>query len=299
MYIQTLQVFCNLAESGSFSKAAQLSGISQSAVSQQVRALEKELGVQLVDRRRSGLTLSAEGQVFLESCRAILSIYAQIPGRLASVDSDAVGEIRVASVSSIGLYELPGRLSAFRESHPGITVLVDYKRASQVYAAVLDGSADLGLVAFPSRRTGLHMEVFDEDELVLILPPEHPGALREEVRIQDLEGERLIAFEPDIPTRKAVDKYLKSFGLKWKPYLEFDGVEMVKRAVKVEGGVAIVPRKTVTKETASGELVVRELRNPSLCRPLGMIFRRGGARPPAWKSLLEALRRKRNSAGGG
>lgn len=298
MYIQTLQVFCNLAESGSFSRAAQLSGISQSAVSQQIRALEKELGAELVDRRRSGLTLSAEGQVFLESCHAILAIYAQIPARLARVDSEAVGEIRVAAVSSIGLYELPGRLSSFRETHPGITVLVDYKRASQVYAAVLEGSADLGLVAFPSRRTGLHMEVFDEDELVLILPPEHPVALSAEVRIRDLEGERLIAFEPDIPTRKAVDKYLKSLGLKWSPHLEFDGVEMVKRAVKVEGGVSIVPRKTVTREVASGELVAKELRNPPLCRPLGMIFRRGGARPPAWKSLLEALRRKLKSAGG-
>ena len=291
MYIQTLQVFCDLAETGSFSKAAAANGVSQSAVSQQIKAVEKELGVVLVDRSRSGLSLSPEGEVFLQASRDILAIYKQLPARLAGVDIGATGEIRIAAVYSIGLYELPGRLKHFREMYPGVNIHVEYRRASQVYALVLDGTVDLGLVAFPSRRTGLHVEPFDEDELVLICPPSHPLATKAEVFLRDLDAQRFVAFEPDIPTRKAVDRYLREQGVRLVPHLEFDNVETVKRAVEVEECVSIVPRKAVSNEVARGSLVARELQGPQLVRPLGILFRHNRSRPPAWKALLEAFRK--------
>ena len=295
MYIQTLQVFCDLAESGSFSRAAVANGVSQSAVSQQIRALEKELGVCLVDRSRSGLSLSAQGQVFLRAAREILAIYDQLPARLADVDQGATGNLRIAAVYSIGLYELPGRVKHFRETYPGVNVQVEYCRASQVYASVLDGSVDVGLVAFPSRRTGLHVEVFDEDELVLICPPRHPLVSKLDVSLKDLNGQRFVAFGPDIPTRKAVDRYLRDQGVRLVPHLEFDNVEIVKRAVEVDGCVSLVPRKTVLGEVERGSLVVREILGPPLVRPLGILFRHNRPRPPAWKAFLEAFRKRHTS----
>jgi len=292
MYIQTLQVFCDLAETGSFSRAAQVNGVSQSAVSQQIRSVEKELGVVLVDRSRSGVTLSAEGEEFLKACREILQIYKAIPGRLSEVEAGVTGEIRVAAVYSIGLYELPERLRGFREGHPGMNVHVEYGRASQVYSAVLDGSVDVGFVAFPSRRTGIHMEVFDEDELVLICPPEHPLATSVSVVLECIQDQKFVAFEPDLPTRKAVDRYLKGRGVRLSPHLEFDSVETVKRAVEIEGGVSIVPRKTVLAEVERGTLVAREFGPPNLVRPLGILYRHNRMRPPGWKPFLEAFRRR-------
>lgn len=291
MYIQTLQVFCDLAEAGSFSGGARLRGISQSAVSQQVSALEREFGVCLVNRSRGGLSLTAEGEAFLKACQEILGVYRQIPERLAAVEVGLSGEIRVAAVPSIGLYELPDRLKGFREAHPGVSVSVDYRRAPAVYAAVSEGVADIGLVAFPSRRTGLHTEVFDEDELVVICPPGHPLALEERLVARSLLAHRFVAFKPDIPTRRAVDRAFRGKGIRLEPHVEFDGVDLVKRAVEVEGGVSIVPRKTVSGEVARGVLVVRELEDAKLVRPLGMVFRHNQVRPPAWKSFIGALRR--------
>ncbi|MEY2598001.1 MAG: hypothetical protein RLZZ142_260 [Verrucomicrobiota bacterium] len=297
MYIQTLQVFSDVVGTGSFSKAAERNGISQSAVSQQVRALERELGVELVERRRSGVVVSEEGRVFLEACGEILGVYRSLPERLAKVGQGMVGRIRIASVYSIGLYELPGRLEGFRLKHPGVALEVEYGRAAQVYAAVLEGRVDVGLVAFPKRRPGLGVEVFDEDELVLICAPEHPLAGRGEVGVRDLVGQRFIAFEPDLPTRKAVDGYLREAGVRLLPYLEFDNVDTVKQAVRVEGALSILPRKAVEREVAEGRLVSRGLSGARLVRPLGVLYRKEGERPVAWRAFLQALCRRGREAG--
>lgn len=299
MYIQTLQVFCDLAETGSFSRAAERNGVSQSAVSQQIRTVERELGVTLVYRARGGVSLTAEGEIYLQACREMLAVYRALPERLSRVDRGVEGAIRVGAVYSIGLYELPRRVRGFREMYPGVEVRVEYQRAAQVYAAVLEGSVDVGLVAFPTRRKGLYVEVFDQDDLVLICAPEHPLAKQEPVLVKDLAAYRFVAFEPDLPTRKALDRTLRGEGVRLVPHLEFDNVETVKRAVRVEGGISIVPRRTALGEVESGALVMREVWSPPMVRPLGMVFGHHRARPPGWRAFLEALRKRVGEGGEG
>lgn len=291
MYIDTFKVFCDLAETSSFSKAAVLNAITQSAVSQQIRALENKFQVTLVERGRRNFALTAEGTAFLEASREILEVYNNLDHRLHELRNVIGGELRIASIYSIGLHELPPHLKVFRDRFPDVELHVEYRRSQQVYTQVLAGEVDLGLVAFPAKRSGLQIEVFSEDQLVLICHPNHPLARRKRIRIEELNGEKFIAFEPDLPTRKVIDRHFRDHGVEIEHAMEFDNIETVKRAVEIESGVSIVPRNTVQQEVDTGLLSALEIEGPKMSRPLGVLTKRNRARSPAHKEFVAALKR--------
>jgi DNA-binding transcriptional LysR family regulator len=291
MYIDTFKVFCDLAETGSFSKAAILNAITQSAVSQQIRALENKFQVTLVERGRRNFALTTEGHAFLEASREILEVYNNLDHRLHELRDVVAGELRIASIYSIGLHELPAHLKAFRERYPEVELHVEYRRSQQVYTQVLGGDVDIGLVAFPTKRNGLQIEIFSEDRLVLICHPNHPLAAHKRIRIEELNGEKFIAFEPDLPTRKVIDRHFRDHGIQIEHAMEFDNIETVKRAVEIESGVSIVPATTVRQEVESGLLIALEVEGPKMSRPLGILTKRNRARSPAHKEFVAALKR--------
>lgn len=289
MYIETFKVFCDLAESGSFSKAALLNSITQSAVSQQIRSLEARFKVVLVDRGRGNLALTPEGVAFLEASKEILGIYNHLGDRLHELRDVVAGELKIASIYSIGLHELPPVLKQYRQQHGDVEVHVEYRRSMQVYTEVLAGEVDLGLVAYPTRRPGLQIEIFNEDDLVLICHPSHGLARRSAIGLVDLNGEKLIAFEPDLPTRKVIDRHLREYNVQIEHSMEFDNIETVKRAVEIESGVSIVPHNTVRQEVESGQLRAVPIHEPRMVRPLGIISRRAHPRTPAQKAFIAAM----------
>src|SRR5436190_15655348 len=278
MYIETFKVFCDLAETCSFSKAAVINSITQSAVSQQIRALENKFQVTLVERGRRNFSLTAEGSAFLDASREILEVYNNLDNRLHELRNVVAGELRIASIYSIGLHELPPFLKAFRESFPDVELHVEYRRSQQVYTQVLAGDVDLGLVAYPVKRNGLLIEIFSEDRLVLICHPNHTLAERKRIRLKELAGEKFIAFEPDLPTRKVIDRHLREHAVEIDHAMEFDNIETVKRAVEIGSGVSIVPGNTVQQETESGVLCAIEIEGPKMSRPLGVLTKRNRAR---------------------
>jgi DNA-binding transcriptional LysR family regulator len=291
MYIETFKVFCDLAETGSFSKAASMNSITQSAVSQQIRALETRFQVLLVERGRRNFSLTPEGHAFLTASKEILDVYNHLGDRLQELRNVVGGELRLASIYSIGLHELPPILKAFRKKHQEVEVRVEYRRSVQVYAEVLNGEVDLGLVAYPTKRPGLMIDIFHEDDLVLICHPNHPLAKFSSIKLTQLNGEKLISFEPDVPTRKVIDKHLRDHNVQIEHTMEFDNIETVKRAVEIESGVSIVPQNTVRQEVESGILVAVQIAEPKMVRPLGVITRRNRARSPAHKEFISALKR--------
>ena len=290
MYIDVFKVFCDLAETGSFSKAAALNGITQSAVSQQVRAIENKFQVVLVDRGRRNFALTNEGKAFLQASREILEVYNHLGDRLHEMRNVVAGELKIASIYSIGLHELPPHLKVFREKFPQVEVHVEYRRSQQVYGLVLDGEVDLGLVAYPSKRTGLLVEIFSQDQLVLICHPNHALAQEKCIALERLNGEKFIAFEPDLPTRKVIDRHLRDHGVLIEHAMEFDNIETVKRAVEVESGAAIVRSHTVREEGENGLLAAVSVSDPEMSRPLGVITKRNRARSPAHKEFVVALK---------
>lgn len=139
---------------------------------------------------------------WLEASRSILEIYAALSDQLRQTRSVIEGKLRIGSIFSIGLHELPPRLQMFRDRHPEVDVSVEYRRSPEIYDLVRNGEVDVGLVAYPQYRRGLKFEIFEEDELVVVCHPKHPLVGRKTVALSDLNGQRFIAFDPDIPTRK-------------------------------------------------------------------------------------------------
>lgn len=151
------------------------------------------------------------------------------------------GNVRVTTVYSIGLHELPAYLKRFLKEFPKVNVHVDYRRSNEVYDEILNGISDLGLVAFPVQKKGIRIEPFKKDRLVVICSPQHPLASKEKVKIDDLVTHKFIGFEPDIPTRKEIDQILHERSLEVKPVMEFDNIETVKRAVEIDAGISTRP----------------------------------------------------------
>ena len=289
MQIETFKIFCDLADSRSFSKAASANAITQSAVSQQIRALETRFNVTLIERGRRNFSLTVEGKAFLEASKEILGVYDHLGDSLRELHNVVAGELRIAAIYSIGLHELPPYLKIFRKQYPDVEVHVEYHRSAQVYSEVLTGDVDLGFVSFPVPRKGLRIEPFIEDRLVLICHPAHRLARRTRIRLDEVEGEKFIGFDPDLPTRKVIDRHLKDHQVAINRTLEFDNIETVKRSVEIENGIAIVPRNTVDAEVRSGALAAVEIEKPEMRRPIGILMKRSRSRSAAQREFLATL----------
>jgi DNA-binding transcriptional LysR family regulator len=290
MHVETFKVFCDLVETASFSEAARLNGITQSAVSQQVRGLEERYGVVFLERGRKNFAVTPEGEVFLQAARDIVDGYRGIESKLRQMRDVVAGPLTVATVFSIGFHELPPYLETFRSRYPEVQLTVHYRRANQVYADVLESKADLGLVAYPQERKGIEIEPVWKDRLVLIAPPKHPFSKRKKVSLKEIDGQRFISFEPDLPTRKAIDDLMREAGVRVKEVVEFDNIETVKRGVEIENALSIVPGESVNAEVAAGTLCRIDLEGRNLWRPLGVIRRRSKAITTPMREMVTLLK---------
>lgn len=290
MHILNLKVFCDLVETCSFSSSAERNCITQSAVSQQIKGLEDRFGVVFFERGKKNFSITPEGLVFHDAALKMLEIYNGIEASLRAVRNEVGGRLRISTVYSLGLHELPPLLKQFRQRFPHVDIMVNYKRANEVYQDVAEERADIGMVAYPKPRRGLMVENFADDQMVLICPPTHRLAQRSAVAVAELEGMSFISFEPDLPTRKAVDQLLRDHNVSVNQTMELDNIETVKRAVEVESGVALVPRNSVQEEVASGQLAAVSLRDVDMRRPMGFVVLRGRTITPALREFVESLR---------
>jgi LysR family transcriptional regulator, transcriptional activator of the cysJI operon len=290
MQIESLKVFCDLAETESFTKAAQINQITQSAVSQQVSALERTFRSLLIERSKKKFRLTREGEILYDYAKQLIHLYDSLFNKVQEVRDIVSGNIRVSTIYSIGLHDLPPYLKKFLKAYPNVNVHVEYRRSNQVYEDVLGNADDLGLVAYPVKDPKLEIVPLRKDKMVVICHPKHALAKSDNVSFKDLAGQKFIAFEPDIPTRKAIDKALKEAGVEVDPVMEFDNIETVKRAVEIDAGIAIVPATTVLQEVSKHTLEAVELENGALARPLAVIHKKSKVLSPAMKQFINTLK---------
>ncbi len=290
MQIESLKVFCDLAETESFTKAAQINAVTQSAVSQQISALERTFKSLLIERSKKKFRLTREGQTLYEYSKQIIQTYESLHSKLQELKDIISGTIRVATIYSIGLHDLPPYIKRFMKNYPTVNIHVEYRRANQVYEDVLSNVVDLGLVAYPAKDAKLEIIPLRKEPLVLICHPQHPFAKLKTVRLKALAGQKVIGFEPDIPTRKALDKILKEHDVEVKHVMEFDNVETVKRAVEIDAGLSIVPQGTVMQEIAKQTLIAVTIEDGDFFRPLAAIYKKNKVLSPAMKQFLSILK---------
>src|SRR5260370_4525489 len=203
MQIESFKVFCDLAETESFTKAAQINEVTQSAVSQQISSLERLFKSLLIERSKKRFPLTREGQALYDYGKQIMATYHALHSKVQEIKDIVSGTIRVATIYSIGLHDLPPYLKKLLKAYPTVNVHVEYRRANQVYEDVVGNVVDLGLVAYPARDSKLEIFPLRKDPLVLISHPQHPFARHKTVKLKALSGQKFIGFEPDIPTRNA------------------------------------------------------------------------------------------------
>jgi DNA-binding transcriptional LysR family regulator len=289
MQVENFKIFADLVETKSFSKSAKLNGITQSAVSQQARAMERHFKTLLIDRSQKQFQLTREGQRVYEAAKEILHQYEKLLSELQEMKKVISGTIRISTIYSIGLHELPPYIKMFLHDFPSVNVRVEYRRSNLVYEDILHNSVDFGLVAFPVKMRQIEMLPFRNDHLVLIAHPSHALARGGEVPLQALAGQKFIGFDPDIPTRKAIDQIFRENRIEVEPVMEFDNIETVKRAVEIDAGVAIVPQATVLQEVKQGSLAVIHFKGREFTRPLAVLHRKGRVLTPAMKKFIETL----------
>ncbi len=290
MQIESLKVFCDLTETESFTKAAQINGVTQSAVSQQISSLERLFKSLLIERSKKKFRLTREGQVLYDYSKKVIALYDSLHSKLQEIKDIISGNIRVTTIYSIGLHDLPPYIKKFLQTYSTVNVHVEYRRANQVYEDVLSNVVDLGLVAYPSRDNRLEVLPLRKETLVLICHPQHPLAKLKSVKLKTLTGQKFICFEPDIPTRKATDRILKDHNIHVQNVMEFDNIETVKRAVEIDAGIAIVPLTTVTQEVAKQTLAAVRLDDGDFSRPLAVIYKRNKVLSPAMKEFIALLK---------
>jgi DNA-binding transcriptional LysR family regulator len=289
MQIENFKIFADLVETKSFSKSAKLNGITQSAVSQQARAMERHFKTLLIDRSQKQFQLTREGQRVYESAKEVLHTYDKLLSELQEMKKVISGTIRISTIYSIGLHELPAYIKRFLHDYPSVNVRVEYRRSNLVYEDILHNAVDFGLVAFPVKQRQIEALPFRDDHLVLIAHPDHALAKGGEIDLKQLAGQKFIGFDPDIPTRKAVDQIFRDHKLEIEPVMEFDNIETVKRAVEIDHGIAIVPLATVLQEVKQGTLSAVHFKGKDFTRPLAILHRKGRVLTPAMRKFIETL----------
>jgi DNA-binding transcriptional LysR family regulator len=294
MHLETFRTFCDVVETGSLSAAARLSRVTQSAVSQQLRALEQRYGQRLVERApRTQARPTEAGELMYRELKPLLAAFADLEAKLRARPGVLEGSVRVATVYSVGLHTLPPVIKEFLRAHRAVRVRLEYRRTDQIYAACLSGELDFGIVALPARRPQLTVVPLFEDELVLVLPSDHPLASQRRPSLRAVGGEPFVAFDRDIPTRRFIDKLLRQHRTSVNIVMELDNIETIKRSVEAGLGISILPAPALENELRAGTLATRPLREGPFRRSIGAIHRRGRELSAPARALLDMLRAPR------
>lgn len=291
MHIETLKVFCDVVETGSFSVAASQNFITQSAVSQQLRTLEAKYHCKLLERGRSGAKATPAGDILYRAACDILERYREIETQLQESANVVSGSLRIGIVYSVGVHELPPYRKEYLREYPQVNIHVDYLRPGKIYEEAIAGRIDLGIVAYPTKHPQITIVPFREDRLVLICPPHHPFASLRQIMLARLDGEAFVGYDRDMATRRPLDQLFRDEDVNVRYVGEFDNISTIKEAVEIGQGISIVPEASVQREVERGTLKVVHLAEELPPRPLGIVHKKGRHLSPAAVRFIEVLRR--------
>jgi LysR family transcriptional regulator, transcriptional activator of the cysJI operon len=244
----------------------------------------------LIDRTaRKKVMLTEAGREFYVECKELVDRFRALEQKMRKPLADIQGTVRVATVYSVGLHEIPRYIKQFIKAHPQVNVRLEYSRTDKVYEACLNNTIDFGIVALPQRRPNIAIIPLREEKLLIVCSPEHPLAKRRRSSIQKLSGEAFIGFERDIPTRKAIDRILKQQAVTVNYVMEMDNIETIKRSVEVGIGLSILPEASVVREVQNGMLVALEFTEGKFTRSLAIIHRRQKVFSQAAQKFLHLL----------
>jgi len=267
-----MRIFCDVVLHQSFSRGALVNDVSQSAATQSIHRLERQLGVQLVDRSRRPFTLTPEGQACYNGFRGILESYDTVIAMVQTLNNKESGSIRVGAVYSVGLYDMDQVMRDFIKSYPKTKVNLELMYPDRVYQSVLTTEIDFGVVSFPAASSEIAVIPLGTVKLVYVCRPDHALAGHESLSLEQLQGSDFIAFPHDLMIRKEIDRHLRQRLTSVNIVAEYKNLLTTKQAVAVGLGGAILPINSVRTEVKLGTLVSIPIAS-EMVQPLGIIHK--------------------------
>ncbi len=284
-----LQVFFMVAKVLSFTKAAETLHMTQPAVTFQVKQLEEFFNTRLFDRTHNKITLTEAGKIVYDYAELILEQYEKMINQVKELTGEVTGILLIGASTTIAEYMLPALLGAFKKQFSDVNIRLQVGNTDAIVAMVENNMIDLGIVEAPVYNKNLEVEICRCDEMVLIVPTDHPLAHKKKISIEEIKKHSYISREEGSGSRFVIDNYIKEQGLSYsdlKVEMELGSPESVKMAVESGVGIAIVSRTTLKKELKLNVLKAIPL-NPPLTRPFSHVRQKHKFRHRAVGELLE------------
>lgn len=290
MELRQLRYLIALAEERSFTRAAVRSHVAQPALSQQIRRLEDELGLSLVDRTTRQVALTEAGEVLTERARRAVAELEAARAELSELAGVRGGRVTIGAMQTLGAFDLPALLGAFHSQFPGVELSVREEASDTLAEMVRSGTVDLALLSVTDRidRQGLELHLLASEDVVLLLPASHRLAARRRVRVAELAGESFVSFREGWAIRHLLVQAGREAG--FDPHIAFESNEVTRiRALVASGlGVALMAR-SAAEDPGLGVRVV-SLTAPRPVRDVTLAWRSGRRMAPAASALLDLIR---------
>lgn len=272
--IYEMEVFLAAAETGSFSEAGRRLQMSQPAVSMQIRGLEKRLGVELFHRAGRHINLTEIGQALVPLARDLVNHAAQVQEAVASLQGEVIGVLKIACSTTAGKYILPKLIARFIEKYPAVQVICQVVGREAALGMVVDGEAQVGISSLRESLKDLEYRPFITDQVVLIVPPDHPWARRPFITVDDLQDGRFIRREADSGTLQTVALALAEYHLSptdLPTVMILGNSEAIYMAVAEGIGVAFVSRRAAAEGIAAGRVVEVPVKDMNMTQQLYLV----------------------------
>ncbi len=288
MELFQLETFLAVAETRSFSRAAQKLHRTQPAVSQTIRKLESDVGEPLFDRSSRDANLTDAGRLLVDYAEKLLNLRSEAGSAIVELRQLHAGKLAIAANEFTSIYLLPV-LEKFRRQSPMIKVTVQRSLSSQIAQEVLNHKVEMGMLSFSPDVAGLRSTVVYKDELAFVVHPRHPLASAKEVHIRQLGAESFIAHNVPSQYRAKVLEAFRRHKTPLNMQVELPTIEAIKRFVAMGNGVALVPGVCVETELRRGELVHVPVRELKFERKLRIIYRRNSSLSHAARAFLKVI----------
>lgn len=284
-----LKTFVAITKTNSFRIAAERNHVTQPAVSQHIQILEKKLGAKLFERHGKKITLTPAGKIFLPYAENILKQYEEAKSHIHELDHKFNDTIHIATIYSIGLYELESIIRKFFKKYPKINLHLEYQPNASIYEMIFNRTIDFGLVAYPQKKTGIVSKTFTDDSLVCVQSPTRRTIPKKHIASKDLDGVKFIDFARTTPTGKFINQFFASKKILPNIVHEYDNIELIKSAAILGLGYAILPKKTIVRELKERSLEIIRVNGLNLRRPLGVLHPEKKIFTKSTKAFYETL----------
>ena len=288
--VRRMRVLREVAIRGSFSAAAEALSFTQSAVSQQIAALEREAGTTLVQRSARGVRLTEAGEAVVRHAEAIMARLAEAEAELEAIAGLRGGRLRMASFESAGSTLMPPAIAAFAGKHPAVELSMSLSEPEDCIPLLRSGDIDLAIVfesAVMEAEDGIERVHLLEDPMYLALPPGHPLAHKRRIRLADLAGEPWIAGAADCECNRLISHACAIAGYQPRIAFETDDYTAMQGFVAAGVGVSLIAELGLT--TVREDIVVRDLGRDTPVRHIYAATLADGYRAPATQAMLEIL----------